>query len=183
MLAPDEQLLLHTHPHWKMLAGPAMVFVLGTALAGFGAGEIYRYVASGPSREIALLVVAVVWLLLVLWQCLGRFLEWKSTHFVITDRRVMVRQGVMTHTGRDIPLTRISSVQFRNGLWDRMLGTGTLIIDSSSHEPLEYDDIPQVERVHSLLYHEVFDASGPGSRGPAPYDYRASYQDDRYREN
>lgn len=174
-LAPDEQLLLHTHPHWKMLAAPAIIFVVGTALAGFGAGEVERYVSSGSGRQIALLAILVIWLVLVLWQCLGRFLEWKSTHFVITDRRVMVRQGVMTHTGRDIPLTRISSVQFRNGLWDRMLGTGTLIIDSSSHEPLEYDDIPQVEQVHSLLYHEVFDATGPGSR--------SSYREDRYREN
>jgi hypothetical protein len=100
----------------------------------------------------------------------------------------MVRQGVLTHTGRDIPLTRISSVQFRNGLWDRVLGTGTLIIDSSSHEPLEYDDIPQVEQVHSLLYHEVFDATGPGTRGqgpqgPAPDNYRRPHYDDRYREN
>ncbi|MFD6451431.1 PH domain-containing protein, partial [Nocardia sp. NPDC060220] len=28
----------------------------------------------------------------------------------------------------------------------------------SSEEPLEYDDVPQVQQVHSLLYHQVFEA-------------------------
>ena len=45
-------------------------------------------------------------------------------------------------------------------LFDRMLRTGTLIIESASQDPLEFDDIPQIEQVHSLLYHEVFDTLG-----------------------
>ena len=36
----------------------------------------------------------------------------------------------------------------------------TLIIESASQDPLEFHDIPRVERVHSLLYHEVFDTLG-----------------------
>ena len=47
-------------------------------------------------------------------------------------------------------------------LFDRMLGTGTLIIGSASEDPLEFDDIPKVEKVHSLLYHQVFDTDQAG---------------------
>ena len=57
----------------------------------------------------------------------------------------------------DIPLSRINSVRFEHGLIDRIWGAGTLIIESASDEPLEFDDIPQVEYVHSLLYREVND--------------------------
>lgn len=156
-LAPDEELILHSHPHWKMLFGPAVFFLVVTAVAGFGGGLLSRYAADSV-RSPALIAVVVLWVVLVLWRCVGRLIQWKSTHFVITDRRVLIREGVLTHTGIDIPMARISSVQFRHGLFDRLLGTGTLIIDSSSQEPLEYDDIPQVERVHSLLYHQVFDS-------------------------
>ena len=39
---------------------------------------------------------------------------------------------------------------------DRILRTGTLVIESAAQDPLEFDDIPGVERVHSLLYREVF---------------------------
>lgn len=164
-LAPDEELLLHTHPHPKMLVAPALLFLLGTALASFLAGLASAHLSFGLLRQGALIAIGAAWLVLTVLRGVGRLVEWKSTHFVITDRRVLVREGVLTHSGRDIPLSRISSVQFRNDLFDRMLGTGTLIIDSSSQEPLEYGDIPQVERVHSLLYHEIFDSAPHHHRG------------------
>nr|MCH9721418.1 PH domain-containing protein [Actinomycetes bacterium] len=49
---------------------------------------------------------------------------------------------------------------FSHGLIDRMVRTGTLVIESASQDPLEFFDIPRVEQVHSLLYHEVFDTLG-----------------------
>ncbi|MEU6563224.1 PH domain-containing protein [Nocardia nova] len=172
LLAPDEQLLLHRHPHWKMLFLPALTFILATALAGFGSGVAWRNL-EGTARTVALIAILAVWVLLLVWRCLGPVIRWKSTHFIITDRRVLVREGVLTHTGIDIPMNRISSVQFRHGLSDRLLGTGTLIIDAASGDPLEYDDIPDVQKVHALLYHEVFDNGG----GDPRYD---QYSDPRH---
>ncbi|NUS43541.1 MAG: PH domain-containing protein [Mycobacteriaceae bacterium] len=156
-LAPDEELILHTHPHWKMLFWPAIWFIGGTAAAGFAAGMAFRHVPVGIGRTAATLAILAAWLYLV-GHSVVRLAAWATTHFVITGRRVLVREGVLTRVGRDIPLSRISSVQFRHTLFDRVLGTGTLIIESSAQEPLEYDDIPHVEDVHALLYHEVFDA-------------------------
>lgn len=156
-LAADEELLLHRHPHWKMLVLPAITVVLATAVAGFAAGLADDRLA-GTARTVTLLVVLVAWLAIVGWRCLGPLVIWKSTHFIVTDRRVLVRQGVLTHSGIDIPMGRISNVQFRHGLVDRMMGTGTLVIASAADDPLEFDDIPDVQRVHSLLYHQVFDA-------------------------
>ncbi len=82
-------------------------------------------------------------------------IRWRTTHFVVTTRRVLVREGVLTRHGMDIPMSRINSVRFRHNIIERMLGCGTLIIESASDEPLEFDDIPQVERVYTLLYQEV----------------------------
>ncbi|WP_405133342.1 PH domain-containing protein [Nocardia sp. NBC_01388] len=163
-LAPEEQLVLHRHPHWKMLFWPAVTFILITALAGFGAGVASRN-AEGTLRSSLLIAILVVWLAIVLWRSVTPLLRWKSTHFIITDRRVLIRQGVLTHTGIDIPMNRISNVQFRHRLFDRMLGTGTLIIGSASEDPLEYDDIPHVQQVHALLYHQVFDVVQNEQRG------------------
>ena len=81
----------------------------------------------------------------------------EDPHSMLTDRRVMFRNGIITRSGIDIPIRRINTVEFRHGLVDRMLRTGTLVIESASDEPLSFDDIPQVERVHALLYHEVLD--------------------------
>jgi uncharacterized membrane protein YdbT with pleckstrin-like domain len=100
-------------------------------------------------------VIAVVGLILVGWLTVVPVIRWRTTHFVVTTRRVLIREGVFSRHGIDIPMSRINSVQFRHNIIERILGCGTLIIESASDEPLEFDDIPGVERVHTLLYQEV----------------------------
>jgi uncharacterized membrane protein YdbT with pleckstrin-like domain len=160
VLAGDERVVLHRHPHWKRLIGPVLVLLLATAVAAFGLGVVNRLTWDQTAKNIVMIVIGVIWLILVGWLVAWPVFNWRSTHFVITDRRVMFRHGVMTRSGIDIPLARINSVEFRHGLTDRVLRTGTLIIESASQDPLEFHDIPRVEQVHSLLYHEVFDTLG-----------------------
>jgi uncharacterized membrane protein YdbT with pleckstrin-like domain len=160
VLAADERVVLHRHPHWKRLIGPVLALLMATAVAGFGLGVVNHTNWDQMAKNIVMIVIAVIWLILVGWLTLFPFLSWRTTHFVITDRRVMFRHGVLTRSGIDIPLARINSVEFRHGLLDRMVRTGTLIIESASQDPLEFHDIPRVEQVHSLLYHEVFDTLG-----------------------
>ncbi|WP_273490349.1 PH domain-containing protein [Gordonia otitidis] len=156
-LAAGERVVVHHHPHWKCLIGPFSIFVLGTGLAGLAAGAIGASTIDPTLSMVLNILVAVCWAALAVWFFLRPLIGWKSTHFILTDRRVIFRRGVLTRSGIDIPVRRINTVEFRHGLLDRMLRTGTLIIESGSDEPLLFDDVPQVERVHTLLYHEVFD--------------------------
>jgi membrane protein YdbS with pleckstrin-like domain len=160
VLAADERVVLHRHPHWKRLIGPVLLLLLATAAVGFGLGVVNHTDWDQMAKNIVMVVLGVIWLILIGWLTLWPLWSWRTTHFVITDRRVMFRHGVMTRSGIDIPLARINSVEFRHGLLDRMVGTGTLIVESASQDPLEFHDIPRVEQVHSLLYHEVFDTLG-----------------------
>ena len=82
-------------------------------------------------------------------------IRWRTTHFVITNRRVLVREGLITRRGMDIPMRRITGVQFRQSLFERLFGVGTLVMESASDEPLEFEDVPGIEEVHGLLYQEV----------------------------
>lgn len=156
VLADDELVVLHRHPHWKRLVGPVCALLVLTALAAFTAAVVSRTGWDSTARQVVSLVIAGLWLAGVGWLVVRPFVSWRSTHFVITDRRVMYRHGLLTRAGIDTPLARISSVEFHNGLAERMVRAGTLVIDSASQDPLEFHDIPQVEQVHSLLYHEVF---------------------------
>jgi len=160
VLARDEKVVLHRHPHWKRLLGPILVLLLTTALAAFGAAVVNNTDWEATAKTVVSVVIGALWLILVGWLTVWPFLNWWTTHFVITDRRVMFRHGLITRSGIDIPLARVNSVEFRHGLLDRILRTGTLIIESASQDPLEFYDIPRVEQVHSLLYHEVFDTLG-----------------------
>ncbi|WP_434438668.1 PH domain-containing protein [Lentzea sp. E54] len=153
LLSSGEHVVIHKHPHWKMLIFPVfwllVVVALGTYLAGLVVDQSWA--------AIAWIVLAVLGAVLILWLTIAPVVRWRTTHFIITSDRVMYREGVVKRTGLDIPLARVNSVRFEHSLIDRVLGCGTLIIESASDEPLEFDDIPSVERVHTMLYREVND--------------------------
>jgi uncharacterized membrane protein YdbT with pleckstrin-like domain len=160
MLASDEHVVLHRHPHWKTLIGPVIVLILASALASFGAAAVNSTSWDPTAKRVIFAVIGVIWLVVIGWLTLWPFLRWLTIHFVVTDRRVMFRHGVLNRSGIDIPLARINSVEFRHRIIDRLFRTGTLIIESASQDPLEFYDVPRVEQVHALLYHEVFDTLG-----------------------
>ena len=153
LLVEGERVVLHTRPHWKMLVLPVLVF-----LVMVGAGSFLAALVSAQSWALVARVgLAVVGAVLVGRFTVLPFVRWRTTHFVVTTRRVLVREGVLSRSGMDIPMSRINTVQFRHTVAERMLGCGTLVIESASDEPLEFTDVPAVEKVHSLLYQEVAD--------------------------
>jgi membrane protein YdbS with pleckstrin-like domain len=160
VLTEGERVVIHKHPHWKMLLLPVLVFLVVVAAGAF----LAALVRNQPWHLAAWIAIAVVGVVVVVWVTAIPLLRWKTTHFIVTTERVMAREGVLNRTGLDIPLSRINSVRFEHGLIDRMWGAGTLIIESASDDPLEFDDIPQVEYVHSLLYREVNDNSNDEGR-------------------
>jgi uncharacterized membrane protein YdbT with pleckstrin-like domain len=151
LLGEDEYVVVHKHPHWKMLIFPVLVLLVVVG----GGSYLAALVAPTNLRLPVWIAVSVVGAILISWFTIAPLVRWRTTHFVVTTHRLMVREGVFTRTGVDIPMSRINSVRFQHGLLDRMFGCGTLVIESASDEPLEFDDIPDVERVHTLLYREV----------------------------
>lgn len=164
LLAPQERLLLHRHRHWKALIMPTVWGVVLTTAAV----ALYLWLdgrdMDATVATVADIAIAVVWAVLIAWLTVAPYVRWFTTHFVITDRRVVFRTGVFTRSGIDIPLARINTVQFRHGVIDRIFRTGTLVIESASDDPLEFDDIPQVERVHAMIYHELHDELSESGR-------------------
>ncbi|MBW0091494.1 PH domain-containing protein [Pseudonocardia sp. KRD-184] len=153
LLVDGERVVLHTHPHATMLLGPVLHLLLVVAVGVFLAALV-REQTWAPWAWLALGVVGAG---LAVWLTLVPVVRWRTTHFVVTTRRVLVREGVLARTGIDIPMSRIHSVRFRHTVLERVLGCGTLVIESASDEPLEFTDVPRVERVHALLYQEVAD--------------------------
>ncbi|MFF0146888.1 PH (Pleckstrin Homology) domain-containing protein [Amycolatopsis sulphurea] len=170
LLSENEHVVVHSHPHFKMLIFPFLAFLITV-----GAAVWLLTLSSGaaaPWNSVALIAIGVVALVLVVWLFFTPFVRWRSTHFIVTTDRLIAREGVLKRTGIDIPLSRINSVRFEHGLLDRVFGCGTLIVESASDEPLKFDDIPRVEHVHTVIYREVNDNPyddypvDPGRGGP-----------------
>jgi uncharacterized membrane protein YdbT with pleckstrin-like domain len=153
-LSDGEQFVLRLHPHWKTLIGP--FFLLAVVIVAAIAALLLLPVGSGGdvAREAvgALLLIGVI-----AWGAVP-LLRWKTTSYELTTRRLRLRRGVLTRSGRDFPLIRISDVSFSHGILDRLLGCGRLVVESAGeHGQLVLNEIPQVERVQATLFQLVED--------------------------
>jgi membrane protein YdbS with pleckstrin-like domain len=144
LLVAGERVARHVRPHWRMLVLPA---VLPPAAAFLGA---WLVASSRPtSWSVPVLVaVLVVGLGLVGWFSVAPVMRWRSTHFVVTDRRILVREGVFSRTGVAVVGASITAVRTTRTVSDRFLGCGTLVLAvDDTREPWQFDGIGRVDRV------------------------------------
>ena len=151
-LIEDEHLVLRLHPHWKTLVRPLAVAVVIIVIALVA--EVL--IPSGSVAAIGRLAVAVVAILVLMIWLIVPILRWRTTVFELTNRRLRMRDGIITRHGRDIPLARINDVSFTKGLLDRLLGSGRLVVESAGeYGQIVLTDIPRVEATQGTLYRLV----------------------------
>jgi membrane protein YdbS with pleckstrin-like domain len=164
LLSEGEYVVLSVRSHGKALIWPVAVFFLVVA-------ALLTTLMMAPHSSVLALGAAVVAIpVLVVWS-LFPFMAWMSSTYTVTNRRLITRHGVLTRTGRDIPLFRINDVAYEMGLIDRILGCGTLIIsDATEKAGVVLPDIPNVEQVQlqisDLLFANDDGNDGDGSRVP-----------------
>ena len=148
LLAEDEEVVRHLHPHWLTLFWPVVWFLVVVGGASFGMAMIPAGRQQGIYR-MAILVLAVVLLVVFV---LVPLLRWRTTHYVISTHRLLFREGIMSRRGRDIGLSRITDVSYRQSLWDRIINSGTLTIESAGESGATVlRQIPDSEGVQQLL--------------------------------
>ena len=149
-LNANETIVLDMHPHWWYFAGPASA-LLGSIIFGIfvlfmddgGLTTALGWLALG------LIVFTAIW-------TLTRYGKWFTTMFVLTSQRVIFRQGFISKSGMEIPLERVNNVNFHQGVMERLLGCGDVLIESGSEQGQQrFCDIRRPASVQNLIHAEV----------------------------
>ncbi len=155
--------MIRTRTHAKALIRPALVLIILGAAAGAGAALV-----PDELRPVGPAVVAVLGLVLAIWWVLLPFLRWWTTTYTITNQRLITRAGILNKVGKDLPLNRVHEVSYQRSLIDRLLGCGTLNVQTAAEDgSMVLSDVPDVERVHAtmtellLADHRVSSRGGP----------------------
>jgi membrane protein YdbS with pleckstrin-like domain len=153
LLGEDERLVMSMRTHWKVMIFPLLLLLATVAVAVvlvvlIPAGEYQQWI------RLALIAIALIGALVyAIWP----ILNWLASTYAVTDRRLITRHGVITRTGRDIPLTRVNDVSSERGLLDRILRCGTLVIWSAGEQgKVVLPDVPHVEDVQRTISELVF---------------------------
>lgn len=153
LLNADETIAVDLHPHWWYFAEAAATLIGSVILA------IIVLVVKGSSGFwtflMWVLIVAIV--LSALWLVI-RYLKWATTNFVITSDRVVFRHGVIAKSGIEIPLDRVNNVNFSQGIFERMIGAGDLLIESGGEDGQQrFTDVRHPERIQQVIHAQIGD--------------------------
>ena len=152
VLTSDEKVEKSLHPHWRTVVGPVIFGLILIAVASYVAYVTPDDTGGNWIQWITVVLAVLIGIPLVIVP----ILTWRTTHYVITTHRVMVRKGILNKSGKDITLSKITDVSFTQTVLDRILGSGTLSIESAGDSPNEdFEAIPRSDRVQQLLNHLI----------------------------
>lgn len=153
LMIDGETIVTSTRTHIKVLFVPFLILIVAA-----GAGGYLAATAWGTAGNVLSWIIIALAVVLVVAGSVIPFARWLSWTYTITNKRLVEQRGILTRTGRVIPLNRINDVAFEKNLNDRLLGCGTLIIhDASDQAGLELRDIPHIEALHRTLTNLVFE--------------------------
>lgn len=144
LLSPGEDIIRQFRPHWRVLLVPLVLLLVVVA-----AIIVLNLQVSGTGAVVGTVGLVAVWILV----SVRSFLDWLTTAYVITNERVVFRAGVLSRRGVEIPLESITNVAFSQTLFERLLRSGDLLIESAGRQgQSRYRDIPDPEGLQSLIY-------------------------------
>lgn len=152
LLNDHENVTVDLHPHWWFLAAPTVAIVASMAAA---VATLVMTDADTTQQSIAgwgsltALGASAIWLVI-------RYSKWLTTHFVITNLRIIFRSGLVSKRGIEIPLDRVNTVHFHQGVIERILGAGDLLIESGGESGQQrFTHIRQPDRVQRVIHAEM----------------------------
>ena len=151
-LNDDESAAVDLHPHWTHFFRPVAALIGAIALGVitpifFGAGSWGRTILGWIA--IAAIAAGSSW-------TIARYISWVTSHFVVTNHRIIYRTGWLRKHGIDIPLDRVNNVVISQSLTERIIGAGDLLIESAGESGQQrFSDIRAPMRVQNQIYSQI----------------------------
>jgi uncharacterized membrane protein YdbT with pleckstrin-like domain len=174
LLADGERVALRGRQHvlatviearvpWAMFVLAIVLLLLDLQLEPSIVRDLFGWVG------LALLVIGLAWLVYV-------YVEWYSQDYLVTNRRVIKVEGILSKRSADSSLEKINDAVLRQSLLGRMLGYGDLDIMTAAEESVDrYRMLSQAQTFKRTmldekhrLEQEAFQIPAPPLRATAP---------------
>ena len=148
LLTEGEDIITEFRPHWRLLVVPLLWFILGIVLIVLVFQEW-----AWPDNTTADIITGVIIGFGIVYLVVRPFVKWAFTQYVLTNERLITRSGMIARSGIEIPLENITNVVFNQGVLERILKSGDLLIESAGESgQSRFEDIPRPDEFQSLLY-------------------------------
>jgi membrane protein YdbS with pleckstrin-like domain len=164
---PTEKFRGEWRRHWIMLAKHLSIGVLATFILGYLAGFFAK-----EGIQLGLTILVIVWLGVIGW-VLWDVVEWYFDRFILTNKRVMIVEGIISRKVAMLPLARVTDMKYTQTPLGRMLGYGKFEIESAGqHQALRnVDYLPNPTDLYLQVVEEMYEPeASEARRRPAKVD-------------
>ncbi|PZM89977.1 MAG: hypothetical protein DIU79_14715, partial [Actinobacteria bacterium] len=159
-LFPTERFRGEWKRHLIHLALPFTVGILATFILGYLSGFLATYEYSGlTSAAVVLWFVVLGW---VAW----RILDWYFDRFILTNKRVMVINGIITRRVAMMPLGRVTDMKYEQSPLGRFLNYGTFVLESAGQDQAlrEIKHLPNPNELYLRVVEEMYEPQAVEAR-------------------
>lgn len=153
---PRDEVIARLRPHARALFWPTVLLILVAAAFGYFGGRLPEEWQNWTVVGLAVLLVFFGWFI--------PLCRWLSKRYVITNRRVIVREG---GSRRELLHSRSYDISVRKRGLQALFGTGDVTINSGLDSPVVLRDVPSanlvLETLHELMEANRHELAMPGS--------------------
>src|SRR5713101_5802668 len=131
-LIPGEKVLYKTGLHWVALLGP---IVIGVVLALPGLVLLIGSSSKKGNSASAMAGAGLLFMIIASVYVLLGFLVRNATEMAVTNKRVIIKTGLLRRRTFELLLSKVESIGVDEGLMGRMLGYGTVVVRGTGGTP------------------------------------------------
>lgn len=159
-LFPTERYRGEWKRHWIHLSTQFLIGAVATFVLGYGSGFLAKQDVPGLTT-----VAILIWLGVMGW--VGwKVADWYFDRFILTNKRVMVVNGIITRRVAMMPLLRVTDMKYEQSPLGRMLNYGTFVLESAGQEQAlrEIKHLPNPNELYLRVVEEMYEPQAVEAR-------------------
>src|SRR6185312_511303 len=159
-LFPTERYRGEWKRHWIHLTNPLLIGIAATFVLGYLSGALANR-NIGPLTTIAVLL----WFAVMGWVA-WKVADWWYDRFILTNKRVMVVNGIITRKVAMMPLARVTDMKYEQTPTGRALNYGTFVLESAGQEQAlrEIKNLPNPNELYLRVVEEMYEPQAVEAR-------------------
>jgi uncharacterized membrane protein YdbT with pleckstrin-like domain len=117
-LIANETVLFRTRLHWIIFTWPALFLIITLVVFFFGATQNHPLLIH--SGEVLLAITVILFF--------ARYIVYRASEFAVTNKRVIVKVGVMQQRSLELLLTKVEAIAVTQSLLGQIFGCGTIVV-------------------------------------------------------
>lgn len=159
-LFPTERYRGEWKRHWIHLTTPILVGVAATFVLGYLSGFL-----AGQGGGVLTTITVLLWFAVMGWVA-WKVADWWYDRFILTNKRVMVVNGIITRRVAMMPLGRVTDMKYDQTPAGRALNYGTFVLESAGQDQAlrEIKNLPNPNELYLRVVEEMYEPQAVEAR-------------------